>query len=780
VDTLSQDYKDLNEQLKISVINLLHEWLPGGQVLGDEYCCGDFTGRKGKSLKVNLNSTLWSDFATGESGGDLISLYARIKSIGNYEAFQQLASLGGIALDTVDETNPKFPKIKDEIEMPPEVHEVPVFRLGNTKASHFWTYKNHFGRVMFYIARFEMADKDGEISKEFRPYTWKGGVFTNKMWPVPRPLYGLEQLNDKPDKSILIVEGEKAADAAREIAGKYYLVVTWPGGANAVDKIDWHSLKGREILIWPDNDEPGREAARKIVGKLNKICKLVKILQLEKSSREIFDGWDAADALGEGMTWDEFKAWAKPIALICEKLPEPEVIEPPPKEKAPAKKKTEVKEYTSEDRAKFAVWDEVLYAKNGGGTAPLSNVANCQKAIKYLIGREFDVWYDEFYMTVFVRWMNQEPRAWTDQDDTRISILVQEVAKLEGAKIDQVARAVQLYAHNHPRNEARDYLESIKWDGVSRAAMFFTEYFGAEESAYISAVSQNFWVAMAARVLSPGCKFDNMVILEGVQGARKSTALSCIGGKWFTEADEKMGTKDFYQKIQGHLLVEIAELDSFQRSEVTTIKNVLSQRVDRFRPPYGKNTAAFPRQCIFVGTTNDDGYLKDPTGARRFWPVKTGKIDIESLIRDRDQLFAEAVHLFKEGVTYWEVPKEEAEVQQAERADVDAWTDIINLELLKTDRTSVSEVLISILKFDTPRIDRGSQMRVAAILKRLGWRKAKRKWNGVKTNPNEWERINPYYETREIETESRAVTGPPSYFNEVPMPTEPEFDFETT
>jgi predicted P-loop ATPase len=240
--------------------------------------------------------------------------------------------------------------------------------------------------------------------------------------------------------------------------------------------------------------------------------------------------------------------------------------------------------------------------------------------------------------------------------------------------------------------------------------------------------------------MDPGCKVDTMVILEGIQGARKSTALSIIGGKWFTECDEKMGTKDFYQKIQGHLLVEIAELDSFQRSEVTTIKNVLSQRVDKFRPPYGKNLETFPRQCVFVGTTNNDEYLRDSTGARRFWPVTISEIDLPGLKADREQLFAEAVHLFKQGTTWWEMPKTEAEFEQSERAESDVWMPTIENFLVGHMMTNVTDILYKALKMDHSKMDRNSQARVVSILKRLGWHKAKRRRVSGKLMPNEWTR----------------------------------------
>ena len=127
---------------------------------------------------------------------------------------------------------------------------------------------------------------------------------------------------------------------------------------------------------------------------------------------------------------------------------------------------------------------------------------------------------------------------------------------------------------------------------------------------------------MKAREFSTGCQVDNMVVLEGVQGIGKSRALRALGGKWYSSASESVMYKDFYLILTGSLIMEIAELDSFKKAEVTRIKQVISSPHDYYRVPYGRDAQVYPRMCVFVGTTNEREYLKDTTGARRFWPIK--------------------------------------------------------------------------------------------------------------------------------------------------------------
>lgn len=178
-------------------------------------------------------------------------------------------------------------------------------------ASMSWEYRDQKGATLFYIARMDAID-----GKQFVPYSWDrtAGAWVKKAWPAPRPLYGLAELALNPTASVMVVEGEKAADAARAIVGPRYVVVTWPNGAKAVEKVDWTPLHGRKVLIWPDADLPGIEAARIIGAILAPHCE-TGLIEFDPAAPDAFTsnlGFDAADALALGWDWAAFSGWAKP------------------------------------------------------------------------------------------------------------------------------------------------------------------------------------------------------------------------------------------------------------------------------------------------------------------------------------------------------------------------------------------------------------------------------------------------------------------------------------
>jgi predicted P-loop ATPase len=281
-------------------------------------------------------------------------------------------------------------------------------------------------------------------------------------------------------------------------------------------------------------------------------------------------------------------------------------------------------------------------------------------------------------------------------------------------------------AHERAFHPVREYLDSVVWDENPRLGKWLSTYLGAEHTPYTEGIGTMFWVALVARIYEPGCKADYMVVLEGPQGARKSTTCANIGGEWYSDNLPDVTTgKDVSQHLRGKWLIEIAELSAMGRAESTQLKAFISRAVERYRPSYGRQEVIEPRQCIFIGTTNKEAYLRDETGGRRFWPVKVGYVDTSALAGDRDQLFAEAVHLYYDGFRWWPddvFEREHIAPQQEARFEADAWEVTIRNYLDgKTKVTGVGEVAQLALGFDTPKIGTADQRRITAVMERLGW-----------------------------------------------------------
>lgn len=248
---------------------------------------------------------------------------------------------------------------------------------------------------------------------------------------------------------------------------------------------------------------------------------------------------------------------------------------------------------------------------------------------------------------------------------------------------ENVWEAVMTVAYEAKFNPVLDYLDALEWDGTPRVARLFPDYFDTEDGEYARAVSTCFMVAAVRRQRSPGCKFDTMPVLRSrEQGKGKSTGLQALFGRdWFSDADLcDLKTKDAPLLLHGVWVQEFAELDGLRRADVNTLKAFCSRAVDRLRPPYGKGVVDMARRCVFVGTVNEGGYLKDGTGNRRFWPLTVrGEVDVAAIERDRDQIWAEAARLEAEGEDLV-LPRElwgAAAERQAEQTSEDPWADTI-------------------------------------------------------------------------------------------------------
>lgn len=742
------DFSGLAAALLVHARMLVVDWLPGGSMSGHEYVCADLRGGPGRSLSVNVETGKWADFSGDVRGGDLISLYAAIHDIKQGSAARELAEKIGYSLGH-DQPYPKKEKASRITAPPPELPEPDMTHVRFGSPSMRWIYRDESGAVLFYIARYDTEGE--ERSKQYVPFCWDADLrkWVMKAWPKPRPVYGLELLSLRPDDPVLIVEGEKAADAARDMI-QNYVVVSWPGGAAAWKHVDWSTLHGRRLLMWPDADrhvakdeteakkygckvgdiipyehQPGPAAMSGIAAILHGQTQEIKIINVGIDEvRE--NGWDAADAAAAGWSWENFSEWAKPRLTLFGPASVPIEIDQIISPDAPPPELAELNDSKPKGRTLYAEWERlgVATAQNG---SPICNQDNALRVIEKREEFKDLLWYDDFhkrYLTKFNfnTFQHETVREWSDIDELNLTAFMQRQLGLRRMSDEMVHKAAVVYAHHHERNEPRDWMESIKWDGTPRIEDFFTTHLGVVGSRYVGAASKNFWIGMIARIYWPGCQLDNMIVLEGPQGAGKTRALRAIGGPWYTEVKENVTHRDFFMVLHGKLLVEIAELDAFRKAEITRIKQVVTCATDRFRSPYDRAAKDHARMSVFVGSTNESNYLSDNTGARRFWPMRCGTIKVDKIAEDREQLFAEAVERYKKREPWHEMPIDETAKEQEDRRHVDEWENIVAEYLANQEQTTTRDIA-GYLKIETAKLDMITQKRIAGVLRVLGWEK---------------------------------------------------------
>lgn len=241
---------------------------------------------------------------------------------------------------------------------------------------------------------------------------------------------------------------------------------------------------------------------------------------------------------------------------------------------------------------------------------------------------------------------------WEDEDNAALIYYLETSYKIYNTAKMSAALSVVMGMHEfHP---VQNYLNGLKWDGVHRAEHLFIDYLGAEDNLYTRTVTRKWLVAAVARAMRPGVKFDNLVVLVGAQGIGKSYLGNLLGRGWFSDTFGTVQGKDAYEQLKGCWIIEIAELSAMKKAEVESVKMFISKQEDNYRGAYREFSKVNKRQCVFYGTTNDDSFLRDRTGNRRFWPIAVNKddalFDVFSMTdHDIDQIWAEAVELFRRG-----------------------------------------------------------------------------------------------------------------------------------
>jgi hypothetical protein len=537
-----------------------------------------------------------------------------------------------------------------------------------------WDYRDERGTLLFQVVKtppkkFQQRKPDGNGG-----WTWstKG---------VRRVLYRLpELLAADPRLPVIITEGEKDADSAVKLG---YVATTNPGGAGKWRKEYADALRGRDVVIVPDQDAPGIEHAQKVAAMLRGVASLVLIVNLDKH--------DLTDWVNAGGTGAQLRDLITKAASAAPSFPAPS-------------------------------WRTRCKLSATGALLPI--LFNAMEALAGIPDLAEGYSYDEMLRCPMVA--NSPPRPMLDADVIRLQRRLQDEG-LTRISRETVRDAVEVYSRERSTHPLRDYLNGLTWDQTPRLSHWTVDYLGADENAYNTAIGSMFLISMVARVLDPGCKADHMLILEGPQGELKSSACRALAGAYFSDSlpDIATGGKDVSSHLRGKWLLEIAELHAFNRAEATQLKSFLSRQHEDFRPVYLRNEVREPRQCVFIGTSNKDTYLRDETGGRRFWPLKCGDINVEGLRAARDQLFAEAVHLYRQGEKWWPDKAFERDIiepEQAARYEADAWEGPIERWLtLVMDGTTVAEVAKGALDLELNRLDMLAQKRISAILRNLDW-----------------------------------------------------------
>jgi putative DNA primase/helicase len=380
--------------------------------------------------------------------------------------------------------------------------------------------------------------------------------------------------------------------------------------------------------------------------------------------------------------------------------------------------------------------DQLLLTDKGVPAACLANVATILRLHPDFVGK---VSLDELAQQATCRdmpWRKGDTwRPWGDVDDIALAEWAQRAGVM--AKPAVCAEAVTVVASENPRHPIRAWLGGLQWDGVARLDRWLITYFGADKSkaGYLAKVGAKWLISAVARAYEPGCDAQHLLVLEGPQGIKKSRGLAALvpDRRYFTDDIAEAGTKDGSQDLAGVWIVELSELSAIRRGAIERVKSFLSRSEDHYRPSYGRRTGNFPRRCVFIGTTNERAYLHDPTGGRRFWPVAVTCGNVEGIARDRDQLWAEAVHRYQAGET-WHLGEEDEKLaaeEQAEREEDDVWTaKVLEWAARRTEAFTSSDVLSNAINMPLDRQGRAEETRVGIILRRAGFAVQRPRVNG--------------------------------------------------
>lgn len=783
------DFATLAAALLDRAETLVAQWLPGGVRRGHEWVCGSLGGEEGSSCSVNLTTGQWADFAGDDRGSDLISLYAAIEGLNNGQAARKLmAELGwskaaigaGVASnatakpEAAGDTRPA-PPADDEpnaaakrtprkslwraiVPVPPSA-PAPTFEHWERRREDIertWEYRFE-GELYGHVVRFRTSDG----GKEILPHTWCVDESDNrgtrrwhwKQWDEPRPLYvPATLLSGDLSLPVVLVEGEKCAQAGHELLGHEFDFVSWPGGGKAWPRASWGWLKGRTVYLWPDCDgkrfplgkaerEAGVDPAGKEVMPEHKqpgVKTMVGIgsLLLAEHGCSVFmckipkpgavsDGWDIADAVAQG--WDaaqvrDFIRSARTFVAPDDAVRAKAGAGASPPTTAAAGRPgggaagraddgSEASEQWLEHLLRSAstgaiktVRENVVLALDGWPDKGVPGIAACAGLLRF---NEFTNNYEKARATPW----GTPAGDWLEADELLMGDWLLREHRLPSMSRQALEEAIIIVGRRHTYHPLRQQVEGLRgrWDGTKRIDTWLRRVYLEEGEwddrdplqQYLTLAGRWFLMGMCARVMSerriggevrvgPGVKFDYMLVLEGPTGWGKSTAAKVMGGLYFADTGLDVTHKDSLMNIQGIWVYEWSELDQLAKQDLGAIKRFISSPVDRFRATFDRRPAAYPRQVVFVGTTEEANYLQDHKGNRRFWPVRvTRPPDLDWLRENREQLLAEAVARVDALEPFWPDRRQQRELfdrQQAARTIESSLEGAIRYRLFDEDQ----------------------------------------------------------------------------------------------
>jgi hypothetical protein len=610
---MTMDFRGLADRLLADADRLLAQWLPAGKRIGAEYRVGSLAGEAGQSLSINVRTGRWADFQSGERGGDLIDLYAAIHSLELGEAYRELDGSPGVPAAGTVKPRPAKPARQVIMPVPDEVADCdcvhPDFGAPVTR----WTYFDGNGEVLGYVARYEPAG----TRKQIIPWTYSSDGWGRGQWPAPRPLYRLQELEARPSDPVLIVEGEKATDAAAQWA-EPYVCVTWPGGAQALHLANWAVLQGRKILLWPDADEAGAMAMLRLADILRPMVAEIKIVDTTGQR----DGWDAADA--KFRNWPEARAWLQPRVRVLD-APAPPAPEPEPAPPPPA--------------AEYAQAEAAVAERDPSSLGP----AEWHKRFAYVVPDDsyFDLAQKQEYSRAAFNAAFRHVRCHSvhlnaDGKAKRIEA----ATSYDENRVAMGGRMLAGITYAPGRNVLCEHTGQVfgnKWRDARPAVS------GGDPGPWLEHVQRlipddaerrHFLDALAFKVQNPGVKINHALLIGGAQGAGKDSMIApllyAIGGENKTnctsvETSELTQPWGYFLENEVIIFNELRQTEAIDRRALENrLKPILAAPPELLTVQRkGAHPVQVLNQALVLAMTNFRDAIAIPTEDRRWWVTWT-------------------------------------------------------------------------------------------------------------------------------------------------------------